>query len=159
MSNEADATYSGDPSASDLDAVRFLIGDTDVSNLILTDSEVNFLLTEEGNKYSAASRAALSMAATFGRKADKSVGDLSIRYSDRRQHYLELATKLADHASMKGSALTGITGGRGSERDPMFWLGMQRMPGTPVTSYSTSSGSLESFSVTYGSTYYGAGST
>lgn len=144
MALEADATYSGDPANSDLDAVRFLIGDT--SSFILSDSEIGFLIASEGNIYAAASQASLTMAASFGRKADKSVGDLSIRYSDRREHFLELADKLGGQSATKGLALTGITGGRGAERDPIFWLGMNRTPGTPVTSYSTSSGSLSTFS-------------
>ena len=146
MSHEADATYSGDPASSDLDAVRFLVGDTDQSGFVLSDPEIEFLITTEGAIYPAAAQAALTMAASFGRKADKSVGDLSIRYSDRREHYLELANKLGDEAATKGAALTGITGGRGAERDPIFWLGMNRTPGTPVTTYSESSGSLSSFS-------------
>ena len=146
MTHEADATYSGDPSASDVDAVRFLIGDTDLADFILSDSEIEFLITTESGIYPAASQAALTMAAAFGRKADKSVGDLSIRYSDRREHYLALSKQLASQSVSKGAALTGITGGRGQERDPMFWLGMNRQPGTPVTSYSESSGSLSSFS-------------
>ena len=152
MSHEADSTYSGDPSASDVDAVRFLVGDTDDSGFVLSDSEINFLLTTEGSIYAASAQAALTMAAAFGRKADKSVGDLSIRYSDRREHYLELSTQLGDQVASKGSALTGITGGRGAERDPLFWLGMNRTPGTPVTTYTESSGSLSSFSANTDST-------
>lgn len=152
MSHEADRTYSGDPATSELDAARFLVGDTDIDNLVLSDSEVDFLLANNNDLYSAASEYATTLGAHFGRKADKSVGDLSIRYSDRRDHYLELADKLADEAGTKGGALVGITGGRGAERDPIFWLGMNRTPGTPVTTYTEASGSLESFSASPGST-------
>jgi len=37
-------TYSGDPAASDLDMVRFLIGDTDTADQQLFDAEINALL-------------------------------------------------------------------------------------------------------------------
>lgn len=152
MSHEANATYSGDPSTSDLDAVRFMLGDTSEDNFVLTDPEVQYLIDTETSLYGAASEGARAMAASYGSKADKSVGDLSIRYSDRRDHFLALADKYSDKANTSGSALTGITGGRGQERDPMFWLGQMRQPGTPVTDYSTSAASLESFSASGSST-------
>ena len=37
-------TYSGDPSTSDLDTVRFLVGDTDPNAYLLNDDEVLFLI-------------------------------------------------------------------------------------------------------------------
>lgn len=152
MSHEANATYSGNPADSDLDAVRFMVGDVDDDNFILSDPEVQYLIDNSASAIMAASEAATMIAANFGRKADKSVGDLSIRYSDRREHYMNLAKTLDGKASVGGAALTGITGGRGMERDPMFWLGQMRQPGTPVTDYSTSMASVASFSASAGST-------
>lgn len=145
MSHEADATYSGNPGDSDLDAVRFTLGDTGPDSFVLTDPEIQYLIDTHSSVAAAAAEGAQSLAASYGAKADKSVGDLSIRYSDRREYYLKLADKLGDKSAGTG-ALTGITGGRGAERDPMFWLGQMRDPSTPVTDYSTSLASLESFS-------------
>lgn len=39
------ATYSGNPSSSDQDQVRFLLGDTNMSEAKFTDEEVDFLLS------------------------------------------------------------------------------------------------------------------
>jgi len=145
VSHEANATYSGDPSSSDLDAVRFILADTG-DTFILTDPEIEYLLATNSSPAAAAAEGARTMAAVYGSKADKSVGDLSIRYSDRREHFQTLADTLDGKTASLGSALTGITGGRGAERDPIFWLGQMRQPGTPVTDYSTSMASVESFS-------------
>ena len=37
-------TYSGDPSSSDQDTVRFLVGDTDPAGFLLNDDEIQFLI-------------------------------------------------------------------------------------------------------------------
>lgn len=39
-------TYSGDPGSSETDKYRFLIGDTDEDEPVLTDEEINFVLSE-----------------------------------------------------------------------------------------------------------------
>lgn len=146
MSHEADWTYSGNPADSDLDAVRFILGDTDIDNPLLNDSEINYLIANNAGVGKAASQGARTIASQFGSKANKTVGDLSIRYNDRREFYLGLAENLEAEVARGGLALTGITGGRGEERDPMFWLGMQRFPGEPVTTYSPLTASLAAFS-------------
>ena len=148
MSDEADAPYSGNPADSDLDAVRFALADTNNSGsgFILTDPEIQYLLDTESSITAAAATGARNIAAVYGSKADKSVGDLSIRYASRRDYYMKLSETLEHKTGTSGSALTGITGGRGSQRDPIFWLGQMRYPGTPVTDYSTSLASVDSFS-------------
>lgn len=77
-------TYSGDPADSDKDAVRFLMSDTGGSSgtsFVISDHEINWLLSEEGdNVYAAAisgcESVAVKMVETSG--GSKSVGDLSI---------------------------------------------------------------------------------
>lgn len=49
--------YSGDPSTSSKDAVRFLIPDTDETNPILLDKEIEYLVTTEGTVKLAAAAA------------------------------------------------------------------------------------------------------
>ena len=39
-------TFSGDPAASDVDAVRVLLSDTDSTDVLLTDETINWLLAE-----------------------------------------------------------------------------------------------------------------
>ena len=42
-------SYSGDPSASTLDAARFLIGDTDADSPIMQDEEIQYIIDTHGN--------------------------------------------------------------------------------------------------------------
>jgi len=61
-------SYSGDPSASDLDWIRFQIGDTDATAQVFSDEEILGILSDQGNKNDAAAfllrRRAQDLAAT-----------------------------------------------------------------------------------------------
>jgi len=74
-------TYSGNPADSDLDAVRFLLQDTDCSNNIFEDEEIAWTLTEEANIYTAAA-CLLDNAInnSSGSLSSKKVGDLSLAF-------------------------------------------------------------------------------
>lgn len=86
-------TYNGDPTASDTAAVRFAIGDTDVSDQLMTDEEIAYLLTD--STVTAASIAACeALAAKFARQVDRSVGNLSLSSSQRAKQFTELAATL-----------------------------------------------------------------
>lgn len=133
-------TYSGDPSISDLDAVRFLVGDTDSSDPQISNEEITFLLAQEGNTYKAAAGAAKSIMAKYARLADKSVGDLSISYSQRQAAYEKLAESLTTSASMRSAV--PLAGGISvadklvQEQDPdrvkpVFFRGQFDEPGVP----------------------------
>lgn len=77
------ATY--DPTlSSDLDWVRFLIGDrtSDAATAKLQDEEITAVLQEEPNKYFAAARCGEQIIAQGQGAVSKSVGDLSISYGD-----------------------------------------------------------------------------
>lgn len=97
-------TYSGDPSSTSRDAVRFLIGDTDNTSQLVTDEEIAYILTQEGSASSAAARVCRSLAAKYARFMDQSVGDLNISYSQRFKQFSEMAAKLESDASSR----TGI---------------------------------------------------
>ena len=90
-------TYSGDPSTSTRNYVRFLISDTNSSDQLFSDEELNYVITEwSGDAYEAARECAEILIARFAREADstsKSVGDISVSesYSSKIQHYKELA--------------------------------------------------------------------
>lgn len=73
-------TYSGDPGASLLDEVRFLIQDTDTNDQLLQDEEISYLLTSYGDPYSAAVAAVVSLIGQAARSEEESkkVGDLSL---------------------------------------------------------------------------------
>ena len=96
-------TYSGDPGTSTKDSVRFLIGDTDSNDQVVTDEEINWALTVvDGSIYQAAHDLCVSLAAKFARLAtSKSVGDLSLSYSDRSSAFYSLADRILDLASRR----------------------------------------------------------
>lgn len=93
-------TYSGDPAASALDLARFLIYDTDESDQLLQNAELQFLIDTWGDSYEAARNAALVLAGRFTRQSvqSKSVGDLSISesFAGKADEYRQLAQSLAD---------------------------------------------------------------
>jgi hypothetical protein len=103
-------SYSGDPSASNKDEVRYLTGDTDTTDQLVTDEEINYAISSEANNILAAARTAQAIASKFSRKADKSVGDLNITYSQQTKAYQDLEKKLREMAVKQGSA-TAYCGG------------------------------------------------
>lgn len=80
----------------DRDKVRLLIGDTDEDDPLIYDQEIAFFLEEFGGVRAAAAAAARAIAAKFSRLADKQVGDLSLKMSQKAKAYLDLAGSLND---------------------------------------------------------------
>lgn len=93
-------SYSGDPSVSTRDALRFRIGDTSDSAPLLGDAELDFLLVEYddevGNAAVAAVRRLLMQWARF--PMSKSVDGLSISYGDLVSRYTSLLEQLKAEA-------------------------------------------------------------
>lgn len=87
-------SYSGDPSLSDLDAVRFTIGDTNSADPQLADTEITFLLAREGSVIEASICAALAIAAKYSRLIDVSGEKSSKAASVLAEHYRQLAADL-----------------------------------------------------------------
>ena len=78
-------SYSGDPADSALDAVRFLIGDTDTNDQLLdneeilwTNNQVTGSNTATTALYETSYRCMVAIASKFSRLADQSVGDLKV---------------------------------------------------------------------------------
>lgn len=96
-------TYDASPLTSNLDAVRFLVGDTDSSDQQLQDEEITYLLTVEGGVRYSAYKAAKALAARYTRKVDRNVGDLRISFSQKARQYHDLAaalkTDMASHVA------------------------------------------------------------
>jgi hypothetical protein len=114
-------TYSGDPGSSPRDQVRFLIGDTDPLVPMLTDEEIDWLVTTSSSVYFAAAQAAESVAAKYGKYVTKTVDGLSITKSERSINYAALAKRLRSMARTRGGFLVSY----GSTRDGnIFTLGM-----------------------------------
>ena len=135
-------TYS-DPSTINRDKIRLLIGDTDTTDQQLSDEEIAFFLTEEGSVYRAAAAAARALLAKYSRLVDKSVGDLSISYSQRVESYKALIKDLDSRAGgrtsvpyLGGSSISDMD----SEKEdtnrpkPAFERGQFDFPGTSPNS-------------------------
>ncbi len=96
-------TYGADPTNSDRDAVRLLIGDTDTNDQQLQDSEIEYFLSAYGSTGSgrvapAAVDACDALVAKYARQADVTNQGLSVKAGQRYEHYLALAKQLRDQA-------------------------------------------------------------
>lgn len=87
-------TYSGDPSHSNRDQVRFLIGDTSKHDQILQDAEINWVLTQYNAPMNAAIRCCEVITAKFSRLSDESVGSVSKSFSQKADSYRKLRKDL-----------------------------------------------------------------
>lgn len=138
-------TYSGDPSATSLDAVRFLLGDTVEASAIFSDEELAWVLTQNSNVFFAAALAADNGASKFSAKNNgiktKTVGALSISYdSERAKEYRSKAASLRLQGALNSTI--GVYSGGISKADkaanladsdwdqPAFKLGIHDHPGT-----------------------------
>lgn len=103
-------SYSGDPSLSPGDYVRFLLNDTSAPPF-MEDEEIGALILMHPNVLRAAAACAERVATQLSGKAtSKSVGGLSITRSQLRQGYLDLAKQLRDRA-LKGMGAPVDAGG------------------------------------------------
>jgi hypothetical protein len=101
-------TYSGSPSSSPLDEVRFLIGDTNVDDQLLANDEIAYLLSQNGaDVYAAAIGGVRGLIAKAARQVETSrqVGDLTltVKAGDRIAQYESLLVSLtAEQQSRRG---------------------------------------------------------
>jgi len=91
-------TYSGNPTSSDLDAVRFYVGDTDQNDQLLQDAEINFLLSESPRPIAAAARAAQVICSKMSRLVDEKFETIDNKLSQRATAFQMLAIKLEKQA-------------------------------------------------------------
>lgn len=99
-------------SAGRRNAVRFLVGDTDSTDVQVQDDEIAFALTESSdNVYEAGAYCCRAIAAKYSRRVDTELdGALSASYSDLHAHYMALAETL-EAESKKQSGLGVKAGG------------------------------------------------
>ena len=97
-----------------LNTVRLLVGDTDFTDQLVQDEEINLGLSQSGNNvYYAASWVAAVISAKFARKVTTELdGQLRAEYSDLSNKYSSLSGKLRqDGAKYNGTALGIKVGG------------------------------------------------
>lgn len=116
------SNYTSNPANNDIDRVRFLAQDASAP-FHLTDEEIQFLISEAGDANFAAADAADMIAAKLGARADKTVGPLTIRYSEQATNYYALATRLRQKASKAGGGPVLTQ----TDRGPLFSIGMHDM--------------------------------
>lgn len=91
-------TYSGSPGDSTKDAIRFLVGDTDTNNQLVTNEEIEYAVATYPKPasfppYEAAAMVATTIAGKFSGKQSKTVGNLSIKYEEQYRKYTEMADR------------------------------------------------------------------
>jgi hypothetical protein len=80
-------SYSGDPSSSLKDEVRFLIGDTDSNDKLLNDKEILYCISLTSTAYGAAVKACEALASKFAREADQVLGPTREFLSQKAKAY------------------------------------------------------------------------
>lgn len=112
--------YSGDPASSDVDALRYNIGDTQVP-FGLSDDELEFELVRVDRDVSRATLpAARALVKKLAGKTDARIGDISVSWSSRYKQALEVL------AGIEGDSPTPtilMRGRRAPNEDPYFRLG------------------------------------
>lgn len=106
-------TYSNSPgtdtAAGRRDAVRALVGDTDTNDQQITDEVIAFFLSQSSDDvYSAAALSARSIAGLYARQVDADFEGVSSKYSQLRDNYYELATRLDRQAKKYGAVGLGV---------------------------------------------------
>ena len=138
--------YSGDPNASDRDQIRWLIGDVEIDDPLVSDAEITAALATEGTTDAAAAACCEFLAAFFRRDVDKSVsnpggGSTSMSYSKRADQYTALAQTLRQGAALLVApycaALSVSEKNAVADDDdrvaPSFRRGLFEAPGTGAT--------------------------
>lgn len=111
------ATYSGDPSSSDLDAVRFLLGDTNTTAAKLQDGEITFLLSEWENPYLAAAAGADTLSANAATWISFQADGNTLSLSDAQEKYSRLADSLRDSFNRRYRSVFYVGGMDQAESD------------------------------------------
>lgn len=104
---EVTVSYSGDPTSSALDEVRFLLGDTNESSEHVSDEEIDYLLATHSTPIRAAYHGSLALAAKYSGKQTISVGSASLDYGAVAARYTELSKTLAARGGAAGSQQVG----------------------------------------------------
>ena len=102
-------TYSGDPSASNTDAVRYLVGDIDTTAQLTIDEAIAWEVSQWPNIYLAAASVADSIAALLGRTQGMRAD--GVTYGDAAKEMRERAKTLRAKGSTAGNGGSGAAGG------------------------------------------------
>ena len=107
----SDFSYSGNPADSGRDQVRFLIGDTIEADMLHTNAELDWLLTQHSDVYRAAVEAMEVGISKVARLVDTSSGDLKVMLSQRAEGMTRQATVLRELYETHGGVAVPYAGG------------------------------------------------
>lgn len=116
-------SYSGSPSSSQTDEVRFLAGLTNADDQQMSDEEIAYCISKSPNVMLAAAMACDYMQARYAREADIRAGangELSIKFSQIAKAYADRAAALRMRAlgsAMPWTAAISIDEKQGNEED------------------------------------------
>lgn len=108
-------SYSGNPADSDLDELRFKIGDTNIKNPELQNEELQFIiddLTASGT-YAVLTAAIVAVRALLAKVAaliDEKVGDVDVKWSQKYKNFKQLLKDFTAEAA-KSTLTSAYAGG------------------------------------------------
>lgn len=98
-------TYSGDPSTSAKDAIRFLMGDILPKDPLVNDNEITYAYTAKGSTYGAAAMLCRSLSSQYARLVDTVDRELRTSYSTKSANFLRMAIQFEQQASIASGAI------------------------------------------------------
>lgn len=123
-------SYSGNPSESDLDRLRFLIMDTDTSKALFSDEELEYLIDTYGDNDDMLQYWAFTQAATkFAYQIKRSLGPQSEDPTSRLNFFKARADELKAKIRAKGLSIPKY------QAPKQFFKGMQDNPPKPRGAY------------------------
>ena len=87
-------SYSGDPSRSTREAIRFSVGDTDTNDQFVRNAGMDYLITQHATVNRTASEVARAISAKFARLMSRSIGGMQADFAAKYRQYAELADDL-----------------------------------------------------------------
>lgn len=104
-------TYTGNPSATEIDQVRFIVGQLSSEDpILLKDEEISWSLDQFGT-WGGAVSCAHSLANQYAAKARReAVGQLAITWGNRAEEYREAAKAIRRQAGQSNTALPYLGG-------------------------------------------------
>jgi len=91
-------TWTGDPAASDIEAVRWEINDIDSTNAKFQDAEIQYALDQEYSVFSASARCCETLQAKYSDAATRTMGPLKVDMNNLAAMYATKARNLRRRA-------------------------------------------------------------
>ena len=119
-------TYSNDPSSSKVDECRFLLGDTDETQPVLQNEEIEYIIASAGSNRDKLLYELFSQAATaFSRQIKRSLGPQSEDPTTRLEFFKEKACEYKSRLTSGGISIPKFA------HPKVFRIGMQNNPPWP----------------------------